>query len=238
MSPLHAHSRSGRRSRSESSCRVRSATRADVTAGLGPRLRALRLRHGVGLRELARRLDLSPSAISRIETGKSQPSVRTLFAFASELQVSIDEVLSGPAESPASGRPATVRSNGSPATAIPGLELQRAGANPSIRLESGVRWKRLMLWPEDDLELIETTYEPDGASSPHDNLVRHGGHEFVYVLTGELRVVVETNELVLGPGDSLAFRSSTPHRLSNIGDQIVRAIWVVRGRRNAAGVVR
>ena len=49
---------------------------------LGARLRAIRLRHGVGLRELARRLDLSPSSISQIETGKIQPSVRTLYAFA------------------------------------------------------------------------------------------------------------------------------------------------------------
>ena len=66
---------------------------AHPRSALGPRLRAIRLRHGVGLRELARRLDLSPSAISRIETGKNQPSVRTLYAFASELQVTVDEVL-------------------------------------------------------------------------------------------------------------------------------------------------
>jgi transcriptional regulator with XRE-family HTH domain len=56
---------------------------ADVlneTSVLGPRLRALRLSRGLSLRELARRLDLSPSTISQIETGKLQPSVRTLYA--------------------------------------------------------------------------------------------------------------------------------------------------------------
>src|SRR5581483_4104638 len=60
---------------------------------LGARLRQIRLRNGVGLRELARRLDLSPSAISQIETGKMQPSVRTLYAFASAFGVPVDEVL-------------------------------------------------------------------------------------------------------------------------------------------------
>src|SRR5579864_667460 len=60
---------------------------------LGPRLRAIRIARGIGLRELARRLDLSPSSISQIETGKIRPSVRTLYALASEFGVTVDEVL-------------------------------------------------------------------------------------------------------------------------------------------------
>ena len=59
----------------------------DVPAALGPRLRAIRLARGIGLRELARRLELSPSSISQIETGKIGPSVRTLYALASEFGV-------------------------------------------------------------------------------------------------------------------------------------------------------
>ena len=65
----------------------------DAPSDLGPRLRAIRVARGVGLRELARRLDLSPSSISQIETGKIQPSVRTLYALASEFGVTVDEVL-------------------------------------------------------------------------------------------------------------------------------------------------
>ena len=48
--------------------------------GVGPRLRARREERGVSLRELARRLGVSPSALSQIETGKSRPSVGTLYA--------------------------------------------------------------------------------------------------------------------------------------------------------------
>ncbi len=66
---------------------------ADAPSDLGPRLRAIRLRQGVGVRELARRLDLSPSSISQIETGKTRPSVRTLYALVSEFGVTVDEVL-------------------------------------------------------------------------------------------------------------------------------------------------
>ena len=79
----------------------------DASSGLGPRLREIRLERGISLRELARRLDLSPSSISQIETGKMQPSVRTLYAFAAEFGVTVDEVLfehgaplRGPSRSP------------------------------------------------------------------------------------------------------------------------------------------
>src|SRR5262245_66603412 len=73
--------------------KARPAVVPDDPSELGPRLRAIRLREGVGLRELARRLDLSPSSISQIETGKIRPSVRTLYALASEFGVTVDEVL-------------------------------------------------------------------------------------------------------------------------------------------------
>jgi transcriptional regulator with XRE-family HTH domain len=230
MNPVPAHPHPGRRARSGA---YRRDAPSAPTPAVGPRLRAIRLRHGVGLRELARRLDLSPSSISKIETGKNQPSVRTLCAFASELQVTIDEVLDLE-QSPTRRPAATTSPFDSPTGAtVPRLAVQRAERTRAIRLESGVQWKRLMLWSEEDVEFIETTYEPGDASSPLDNLVRHDGHEFVHVLTGRLRVVVGADEIVLRPGDSLTFSSSTPHRLSNDGDEMVRAIWVVRGRRGA-----
>src|SRR3954468_22632183 len=108
---------------------------AVAPSDLGPRLRAIRLRHGIGLRELARRLELSPSSISQIETGKIRPSVRTLYALASEFGVTVDEILFddvGPlhARPSAAARPA----------AEPGLRVQRVGNRPSISLNSGVRW--------------------------------------------------------------------------------------------------
>ena len=90
-----------------------------------------------------------------------------------------------------------------------------------------------MFWADEDVEFIEATYEPGGASSPDDELVRHNGHEFGHVLSGTLTVVVGVDEFVLGPGDSITFPSSTPHRLSNEGDETVRAIWVVRGAAQA-----
>ena len=198
---------------------------------LGPRLRAIRLSRGLSLRELARRLDLSPSTISQIETGKLQPSVRTLYALVSEFGVTVDAVLFDQAPpSPGDGPSASMPESSS---AGPGLTVQRAEGRPAITLDSGVTWERLMFWADDDVEFIEAIYEPAGASGPDDSLVRHSGHEFGYLLSGTLRVVVGSDEFVLEPGDSITFPSSTPHRLANDGSETARAIWVVRGRREA-----
>jgi transcriptional regulator with XRE-family HTH domain len=208
------------------------ANMTDAPGALGARLREIRLRNGVGLRELARRLDLSPSAISQIETGKMQPSVRTLYAFASAFHVPVDQVLfeQEPGTEASAGRSEAASSQ---IAAGPGLAVQRAEGRPAITLNSGVTWERLMFWADEDVEFIEATYEAGGASAPQAAFVRHDGHEFGHVLSGQLHVVVGFDEYVLGPGDSITFPSSTPHRLSNQGDETVRAIWVVRGRRGA-----
>ncbi len=208
------------------------ANTADESSGLGPRLRAIRRSRGLSLRELARRLELSPSSISQIETGKMQPSVRTLYALVSEFGVTVDEVLFDQA-SPTANGPPTTASESSPAGAGPGLAVQRAKGRPGITLNSGVTWERLMFWGDEDVEFMEATYEPGGASGPADALVRHSGHEFGHLLSGTLRVVVGFDEFVLEAGDSITFPSSTPHRLSNEGSVTARAIWVVRGRRGA-----
>ena len=197
-------------------------------SALGPRLRAIRLRRGLSLRELARRLELSPSSISQIETGKMQPSVRTLYAFVAEFGVTMDEVLFD--QDPLPDGPASAVDS-VPAVAGPGLAVQLAEGRPTITLSSGVTWERLMFWADEDVEFIEATYPPGGSSGPDHALGRHSGHEFGYILSGTLRVIVGFDEFTLGPGDSITFPSPTPHRLSNEGSETVRAVWVVRGRR-------
>jgi transcriptional regulator with XRE-family HTH domain len=213
--------------------RVMSAnlTVANVSRGLsgmGQRLREIRLERGISLRELARRLEISPSAVSKIETGKMQPSVRTLQALAAEFGLSVDEVFTQ------QGSPSP--SERSVVAVGPGLVVQRADDRPAIALKSGVVLARLMFWADEDVELVEATYAPGGSSASPYSLARCNGHEFGYVLTGTLRVVVGSDRVVLSAGDSIALPSSAPHRLFNDGPEQVRAIWVVRGERPNHGL--
>jgi len=197
---------------------------------MGERLRAARAARGLSLRELAGRLAVSPSLISQIETGRSNPSVSTLYAIADELDVSLDELLFndrrplGPA--PAAARPdATVA--GTKTAAHP---VQRAATRHRIRLASGVLWERLTTLSEPGIEFLRVTYEVGGASSPPDAFQRHAGHEWGYVLRGRLEVRIGFDEYVLEPGDAISINSSIPHRLATIGDEPVEAIWFVLGR--------
>jgi transcriptional regulator with XRE-family HTH domain len=197
---------------------------------LGTRLRAERERRGLTLRELARRLEVSPSLVSQIETGKTQPSVRTLYAMVSELGVSLDELFAA-----ADGH--GTRSAAPPQPAVEQARspegyghVQRAADRDVIDLGSGVRWERLTTWNDRDVEFLSAIYEAGGSSSPDGSLMRHSGREFGIVLSGELGVKVGFEDYVLGAGDSIAFDSSIPHRLHNDGAEIVTAIWIVVGR--------
>src|SRR5512132_2418327 len=112
--------------------RLRDLT-ADFQDGVGQRLRAERERHGVSLRELARRLAISPSALSQIETGRSRPSVGTLYAIVSELDMSLDELFASPRAAGA----ATPGAGGPPGPAETGASLvQRRDERKGIELES------------------------------------------------------------------------------------------------------
>ena len=197
-------------------------------AGLGQRMRDERTRHGLSLRELARRLGLSPSALSQIETGRSRPSVGTLYAIVSELGMSLDELFAPDgAADPKVAAPAADAAPNRAATD----PVQRAGDRKAIDLESGVRWERLTPTSEPDADFLYVVYEVGGASSKPGTFIRHTGCEYGIVLSGRLRVVIGfEDDHVLGPGDSITFDSSLPHRLENIGDVPTTAVWFVVGR--------
>jgi transcriptional regulator with XRE-family HTH domain len=183
---------------------------------IGEHLRARRHELGLSLRDLAERLGVSPSLISQIERGRANPSVSTLYQLVAELDVSLDELLfedrRGPAVAPAGG------------------PIQRANERHRIRLASGVIWERLTTVSEPGVEFLYVVYEVGGASSPEDAYQRHNGHEWGYVISGTLQVTVGFRQYLLEAGDSLSLESTTPHRLANVGDTPVHAIWFVEGR--------
>jgi transcriptional regulator with XRE-family HTH domain len=208
--------------------RLRDLT-TEFQDGVGQRLRAERERHGLSLRELARRLAISPSALSQIETGRSRPSVGTLYAIVTELGLSLDGLF-GSARAGDAGAGATGGATGAPGA---GASLvQRHNTRKSLDLESGVRWERLTPTSEPDADFLHVVYEVGGASSRPGTHMRHMGREYGLVLSGRLRVTIgfDEEQYELGPGDSIAFESSRPHRLENAGDEPVEAIWFVVGR--------
>ena len=183
---------------------------------VGHRLRTERERLGIGLRELARRVGVSPSLVSQIELDRVNPSVSTLYAIVTELGMTMSDVFGEQA-----GERVVQRGDGlaeSPQT------------RRVINLASGVRWERLTRDSDREVEFLYVVYPVGGESCPEDALMTHGGREYGYVSSGILGVQVGFEEYELGPGGSIAFDSSSPHRLWTIGAEPVHAIWVVIGR--------
>jgi transcriptional regulator with XRE-family HTH domain len=190
--------------------------------GLGPAVRAAREELRLSVRELARRVKVSPSFISQIELGKAKPSVGTLYALVAELGVSLNELLGGPADPSRTMEP----------QAWPRIEqaVVRAGERGRVQM-SGVAWERLTA---DDpyVDFLHVEYLPGSASCPPEDMVRHGGREYGVITSGRLEVQVGFDTWSLGPGDSIHFDSSTPHRLSNPHDEPCTGIWFVVARRD------
>jgi transcriptional regulator with XRE-family HTH domain len=212
---------------------------------MGQRLRGAREAAKMSLRELARRVDLSPSFISQVELGRAAPSVGTLYAMTSELGLSMDSLMGDEDPKPlavAEPHPETTlrlrkadasKAGGQQVVALaevgvlPGL--QRADERPDLYL-NGVRWERLTPAHDQDVEFLRVTYPTRTESCPADNLMNHRGSEYIHVLSGRLEVQVAFARQVLGPGDSLNFDSTIPHRMSNPFDEPAVGIWFVVDR--------
>ena len=184
-----------------------------------PRL-AERERQRIGVRELARRVDVSASLISQIELGRALPSVGTLYAIANELAMSVDRLLFDDA--------APRRGDDNGAAEL--CSVVRTDEGSAIRLASGVRWERMTSGPDQGVEFLHVTYDVGGESAPSDALASHTGQEYGYVLEGRLGVTVGLDSYELEVGDAIAFASTMPHRLFNAGDTLARAVWFVLGR--------
>jgi transcriptional regulator with XRE-family HTH domain len=210
----------------------------DPGAELGPRLRQVREQRGLSARELARRIQCSPSLISQIERGLSAPSVGMLYALATELRTSLDFLFS--AAAPAGGLTVTahgdghVRAGGPAGADAAGGALpaghgivQRAGIRRTIDLASGVRWERLTPGPDQRVDFLEVIYEPAGHSTDARRPLRHDGREYGLITSGTLHASVGFDTFELGPGDSIAFDSAVPHLYWNATAADVHAIWAV-----------
>ncbi|UQX87002.1 XRE family transcriptional regulator [Jatrophihabitans telluris] len=228
------------------------ATPAEPVVSLGIRLKHARERSGMSLRELARQLGVSPSFVSQLENGKSQPSVATLYSLAQLLEVSIDELFAEEEtpEPPTAARHGTVASRrvpeepagarvnrsgmGSIADAWPKqaalakLSVTRPGERHVLEMDSGVIWERLVDNSGTGLDFIEIVYPPHSSSTTGQRMLQHAGSEFGYLLEGELEITVGFDVTTVRAGDAIGFDSAIPHLLANRTGKVARGVWCVR----------
>jgi transcriptional regulator with XRE-family HTH domain len=198
---------------------------------VGERVATHRKDRHLKVSELARMVGVSPSLISQIERGQSQPSVATLFALAESLEVPVDAFFvkdDAPADSQAQPKPpAVVAEPEAPekADGPPQRYVVRGDARSAISIEGGVLWERLTPETLPHVDFLELIYQPGAESNPE--LYRHPGTEMVLVLSGRFHIYVGFERYELSPGDSIHFPSSFPHRYVNPTDDVARAVTVI-----------
>jgi transcriptional regulator with XRE-family HTH domain len=209
---------------------------------VGERIRAERVRLGLSARALARNVGVSASLISQIETGRSRPSVSTLYGITKALGISLEDVFDVPAaEEPAApivGRLPSVAHAlaASAAAAAAGVDTHADGlVGPRVRpdqrevleLDSGVTWERLGRVPGVHVDFILATYAPGGTSSSTGQLMRHAGVEYGYIISGELTLTLGFDEYTISQGDAVSFPSTNPHSYRNDGTDPAVGVWCV-----------
>lgn len=214
---------------------------------LGLRLREARVARGLSVRAFAKEIGVSASFVSQVENAKARPSVATLYSICSTLGLSLDTLFSSESleeESPTEPvetvtTPHAESVDTGAATATSGqrgefLDLSPTLTHPKARrmlqLNSGVFWEQMATVENHNVDFLLVRYEPGSSSTPDDQLMRHNGIEFGYLLKGELQIELAFKTHALKAGDSIAFESTTPHRLINSGTDVAEAVWLVVGR--------
>ncbi|GLW99847.1 XRE family transcriptional regulator [Microtetraspora sp. NBRC 16547] len=168
---------------------------AAALAEVGPRLKRLRTERGVTLAALSEATGISKSTLSRLESGERRPSLELLLPISQAHQVPLDELV------------------GAPEVGDPRVRLtpQRVNGNvvlPLTRQPGPLQTFKMVL------PATRSTPEP----------CTHEGYEWLYVLSGRLRLILADHDLILGPGEAAEFDTRLPHWFGSTGQGPVEVL--------------
>ncbi|MET8042055.1 XRE family transcriptional regulator [Micromonospora sp. NPDC005215] len=170
---------------------------AVALAGVGPRLRALRTQRAITLTQLADLTGISVSTLSRLESGSRRPTLELLLPLARAYQVALDELV----DAPDTGDP-------------------RVRPKPIVR--HGITFLPLTRRPG-GLQAFKLIFPPEAPSGDRTQQT-HEGYEWLYVLSGRLRLLLGDNDLILTSGEVAEFDTQVPHRVLNAGPGTAEAL--------------
>jgi transcriptional regulator with XRE-family HTH domain len=179
----------------------------DVDLRVRRRLRELRTQRGLTLDDVAKRADIDVSTLSRLESGKRRLALDHLPRLATALSVSTDELLREPETEDPRVRGASHSANG--ITFWPLTRSGPAGGLHAFKIRVSARRR-----------------------TPPDDLPVHDGQEWLYVMSGQLRLLLGERDFVIKPGEAVEFSTWTPHWFGTV-DSPVEAIMIfdVHGER-------
>ncbi|MER6949595.1 helix-turn-helix transcriptional regulator [Nonomuraea sp. NPDC000554] len=160
----------------------------EVLHAVGPRLRTLRQQRGATLTELSESTGISISTLSRLESGQRRPTLELLLPLARAHQVSLDELVDAPP-------------TGDPRVRLRSFQHHGSTYIQLSRRPGGLHAFKQIIPPE-----FPGT-EPDPRT--------HEGYDWIYVLSGRLRLVLGEHDVILTPGEVAEFDTRVPHWFAN-----------------------
>jgi len=167
-----------------------------VLAEVGARLRRARTERGITLTQLAATTGISKSTLSRLVTGQRRPSLELLLPIAQAHQLSLDKLIGAPEVGEGRVRLTPRVRNGRLV-----LPLTRHSGR-------GLHAWKVIIPPERD--------EPE--------LRSHEGYEWLYVLAGQMRLILADHDITIGPGEVAEFDTRLPHWFGPAGDEPVEIL--------------
>jgi transcriptional regulator with XRE-family HTH domain len=156
---------------------------------VGARLRHLRAQRGVTLTALARATGISKSTLSRLETGQRRPTLELLLPLAETYGVPLDDLV------------------GAPDVGDPKLRIKPHGINGRTVLPLTPQPGGIQAW-----KIVIPTSKIDPELKSHD------GYEWIYVLSGRMRLVLGDNDIVVAAGEVVEFDTRVPHWFGSTGE--------------------
>jgi transcriptional regulator with XRE-family HTH domain len=169
----------------------------EVVQAVGPRLRALRRERGVTLAELSTATGISVSTLSRMESGQRKPTLELLLPLARVHQVPLDDIV------------------GAPQTGDPRIHLKPFKANGSTFVPLTRR--------PGGLQAYKQIIAPNWPKSPP-ALQVHEGYEWIYVLSGRVRLLLGDQDVTLKAGEVAEFDTHLPHFVGNPGPRVAEVL--------------
>jgi transcriptional regulator with XRE-family HTH domain len=185
---------------------VETGTAGDGHVDLGERLRAIRRLRRRTLKNVADAAGVSESFLSQLERGRSSASVSTLQRLAAALGIEISDLFA---------------SDGLPRPRVLRREARQL-------LVWGHLGRKALLTPKPfhALEVVAAEFDPGGSTG--DEPYTHGdSEELLLVVRGRVRIQLGSDIHELGAGDSVQYRSSTPHRVTNPGEELAEVVFVI-----------